>query len=367
MTRRLLVVGAVALVALVVRAGTVWWWQRSREPVDPGCDGTPDGPSALVGFELDDGAHRWDATVGRVVGAAAIGDLIVTRAEAGVLRAHDMATGELRWCIEIMTASRSPEASEGLAGTGDGVVLPVGGEIVAYDPSGTERWRTASPVERPWLLGGDVLWAYDGGDTGHVVALDPATGRVLDPVPGAPPRPQLRWYGADTNPTRVGSWEVRAEEDVSTDEYDMEVVVLRDGEELWRDHLPGDHTVIGDSSEGPLVMIEDPTGGTGDLGAFGPWSLTGYAADDGTRLWTTGLDGFHMTVSPLDESTVLVSDLGTMTALDPATGRARWTADLGSPGRGGRYSDPGTFWFVAAGPDGASVGLITAVAPAPPD
>ncbi len=348
-------VATVAALAVVALAMSGWWLIRSDDPADAGCGSDPEGPSALLGFDLTSGDVRWQQTVGMAHGAAQLGDVVITRAASDVLRAHDVQTGALQWCQPLEPAAPTLESFAGLAGTATGVAVTSAGDIVSFDADGRELWRTPAPFESVWLYGGDVVWVFEGNTRlpqDRYTALDPVTGEpVLDP-PAVPSWHGLMAYGFDSAPTSSGEFEISWIADDFTEASDIDLTVNRSGVEVWRRELRGEIAAMSESSIGPVVVVSDHR------------SITAYGASAGQELWTVPLGASASLLAPVDRSHLVVPQASELTVLDPATGDVRWTADLGSPGLGGDFSLPGHYSLVAPGSTDTAVGLINANRPA---
>ncbi len=244
----------------------------------------------------------------------------------------DSRTGEGRWSRRI--------------GDSLGVTL-IDGEIVV------EALRHSSRVA---VATGDVVSCVGQDPQDRDVAAGPAVSTVPGPKPEDPDTPPLLEV--------VGSndrWELQvAPAGEVTQQLQRVVVVERTtGARAWDEVIPGfEIDLLGD-----LVVSIDQTAGTGSFnvnveGGFRDTRVTAYSAGSGDQLWRVALPGTPFQAIMAD-GTIIVPTGTELVALDPATGQTRWRFDVGSPGQGGDYSEPG--WIRDLLTDEASGTLIAVV------
>jgi len=140
--------------------------------------GTGDGD--LVAIDLATGTESWRATVApkpvAVHAPAAADGTVVTATDDGYLTAVDAGSRAIRWQVKPDVGDGSlgtPVISGGVAYIG---MAPEsrGGRLLAYElTSGAERWHVDANVYAPSIAGAT---GYTGSATGHVAAIDLATG-----------------------------------------------------------------------------------------------------------------------------------------------------------------------------------------------
>lgn len=138
------------------------------------------------------------------------------------------------------------------------------------------------------------------------------------------------------------------------------VAVQRDGRELWRDELPGFVVRI----HGDVVAISDQTGGTGSFLGNGQTMVSAYELLTGELRWQVPLPDYPQMTAGV--GSLIVVPVGTsLYALSAESGEIVWESDPGSPGRGGRYTVPGSFTFLESTDteDTVLVGVIVAEEP----
>ena len=317
-----------------------------------GCGTTPRGPAALVAVDRETGDTAWVTLAGRIEGHTQLGDVLAVRDESGAVRAYDLSTGAIRWCRELAASRSGSDNGWGLTSAGSVIAsFDGGGAVVGLDVStGAERWRT--PVNLgEGFMDGDAepwVWVYDGSAARtNTLGLDPGTGAV---VPDASPVPLVSGPAA---PTTVGDLTMSL--DLSPRRVRAQITVtmtdLAD-DVLWQDRLPGFFAELVDSDAGPLVLTSPDSSVGHDLLVFDA---------------RTGEERWHRAGVELAPRLATGDDLfvvaGTrLEAIDLANGNLRWSVDTGSPGRGGRYSDPGGAIEVIA-TDEVVVGMIEAREP----
>lgn len=310
------------------------------------------GPGAVVGVNVETGALEWDMTVGDATGVAVTDGVVAGAGQSGAALGVDVATGETLWCVDLGRVDQEGNiVSPGFAAS-NGVLATVvaGGDVVGVDPrSGRELWRTTIGVGEGLRVesGGDdrfVIHSFDAADP-HLVDLDAATGAR---VTAAAPKADASAFALSVDQPHL------------EDRQEVDVAVERDGRELWSARLPGFVVTLHDD----LVVIIDQTGGTGVAGDRAHTSVSAYDASTGELRWQVPLPGTPHLVA--GAGSVLVIPVGTVLyALDPQTGASRWETDIGSPGRGGRYSEVGTLRSLEtdATSPGVLVGVVVAEEP----
>lgn len=345
---------AVALTLVATSCGT------GDTATDGGCDGEATGPGAVAGIDLATGEQTWAATVGRPGGAMVAGGVLVVSAEASVVRGFDAGSGELRWCVDL--APSPLEIVDGFAEAGGVAVTFSGGDVIALDPvTGDERWRHEASASATSLAGGEFVRVHDGSAAGPPIeVLDPSSGDVVDDAP--PAADTVTHFGIGAPPHGLDGWTITTGPS-GTNGQEMVLAVAREGVEAWRADVPGFVAAIVPSTEGPVVLVIDQTGGTGrEIGPSADTRLTAYAAHGGSRMWQISLPGTPHLVAPVDEHLTIVPVGLELHGVDPATGTTEWVATHDNPGRVGSYDLPGSFSFVADGGDAANaaVGVMLA-------
>jgi outer membrane protein assembly factor BamB len=327
--RKQTVLGIGLVVALV--AAAVVGWRVLIDDAPPEATGRMTdacraaGPVGLVGLDLDTGKEKWTNVVGDDVanvwtpgpdGDVSSGDsshvwVISSTAKVRRLKAS---TGAVDQCPSIRSMApndigRPARVDESGATARDRIM----GVVEVREADETHRWE----VEDSYLVGssrGGVVVRSDmnqsccanQGLDGTIRVLEPATGKV-------------RW----TRPITGSSATVTA----------SHLVVVGDGQE------PG--TVEAPGKPAPTVPI------------------TAYDIADGSTVWSTEVSGSPWQAYA-DAGLVLVpgSNGGPiLTVLDEATGTERWTATLPEPGRGGRYTAPGSVVGAAVAGDTVAVAV----------
>lgn len=291
------------------------------------------GPGAVVGVDVDTGVLEWDVTVGDATGVAVTDGVVAGAGQSGAALGIDVATGETLWCVDFGRVDQDGNiVSPGFAASNGVLATAVaGGDVVGVDPpSGRELWRTNIGVVEGLRVesGGDdrfVIHGFEAADP-HLVDLDAATGAE---VTAAAPQ-------ADASVLAL-----RFDQPYLEDRQEVDVAVERDGRELWSARLPGFVVTL----HGDLVVIIDQTGGTGVFEDRADTRVSAYDASNGELRWQVPLPGTPHLVA--GGGSVLVIPVGTVLyALDAQSGERTWESDVGSPGRGGRYSEAGTLRFL---------------------
>ncbi len=133
---------------------------------------------------------------------------------------------------------------------------------------------------------------------------------------------------------------------------------LRTGKDLWSVREKLTSTPV----TGVPVITADPTNSR---------SITGRDLATGRALWTGTLPPlsrageWNPAYVAGDLAFVPVGDGSGLAAIDVRTGRIRWQADGGSPGRNRRFSEPGLVDGIVRSPDGDTV-IVSVSAERPP-
>ena len=85
--------------------------------------------------------------------------------------------------------------------------------------------------------------------------------------------------------------------------------------------------------------------------------LTAYVASTGDQAWELALPGTPHLIAPISDQIVVVPVGTELHAIDAVSGEEIWTVTMPSPGQGGSYHEPGTFWFAAGGEGTAAVAV----------
>ena len=331
---------------------------RGSEVSDAGCGKGATGPGGVVGFDRSTGEQRWTMPIGWPDGAVVVGDVLVVSTTAEVVRGIDIASGEVVWCTQFESAL---DKVGGVVSAGPNVATLANGDVVALDPAtGAERWRRHVGTSLSQLRGGDVVWVSDGSAAGgNLTALDAVTGQD---VPGASGPPLVSSFMLGDPPIAAEGFDLAAVAGGGGSSQVIEVTVSLKGEDVWSRTLPGFVAAIVTSTAGPMVLVLDQTGGTGTMPAAGldvvsgtappaPFDtrLTAYAASTGDQAWELALPGTPHLIAPISDQIVVVPVGTELHAIDAASGEEIWTVTMPSPGQGGSYHEPGTFWFAEGG------------------
>ena len=143
-------------------------------------DLTSGPPFGILALDADTGEDAWfHPTLGPVASSPAIRDGVAyATTKAGELLAIGL-DGVLLWNRTIGPSIASPAVSAGLVVVGDGL-LPSGGSLRAFRPSGEAAWQVAlsGPVSASPTIAGPLVYAATNEAEGTVVAVDLATGAV---------------------------------------------------------------------------------------------------------------------------------------------------------------------------------------------
>ncbi|UPV74025.1 PQQ-binding-like beta-propeller repeat protein [Halorussus limi] len=260
-------------------------------------------------------------------------------ASDGELYAVDAEAGSVAWTRQRKTTNadgeRVPFHVGELATDGDCV-------FVAWSLSGANDVLAAYPVD-----GGETQWEFETNtnvgavlpvaDTLYLVATLPEGQRLvaLDPATG-----QTRWQSrvdVATHPPlayadgTLFSGRYRDEQESFTGTWVLQAFDADGGERRWKRDVTGYGVGTGDR----LARFFGLGGGEPNLTAAdgrvyfgtGPAELYALDAADGTVRWSYALEEGNTSTGHapvVDDDTVYVANLSTVTALDAATGTQRW-------------------------------------------
>lgn len=298
---------------------------------DGNCEGL-EAPGAAVGIDPGSGEVVWERTIGDATGVALADGVAAGAGSSGVALGLDASSGNLIWCEDFGRVDQEGNIVMPGFASSDGVLATAvaGGDVVGIEPrSGGELWRTAvGVVEGLHVTSGDdafVVLDVDAADS-QPVNLDAKTGVASD---------------GDTKRADDTGFVLAAERPNVEGRQIVNVTVEHDDQELWSESRPGFVVAL----QGDVVVIIDQTGGTGDFERPVDTRVSAYEVVTGVLLWQVPLPGTPQLT--FDAGSIIVVPVGTeLYAIDAKTGELAWKTDAGSPGRGGRYSEPGTFRFL---------------------
>ena len=342
-----------------------------------GCDASDGRPGALTTFEPATGAEVWMRCIGASQVVEATDTTAVLYDEAGSFQSIDLATGAPGWRVDLPHPNDPPIVRPSTSPS----VLRARSVLIALMNSnpnrivglaaetGRQLWEVPTPAdaimpvielvgEQLLIVRDNVVQAVPPGvepslNRPILAYLDPATGEPAEPAVIAPPTTQGDEFG-----------EVRVEQVIANDAQRLVMYGRRSpGPLLWSKEVPGMVARL----VGRQIFVIDQTGGTG---VFGPsvgmqvdTRVTTYDLLTGEQGWQIALPGTPQQVFPVSGG-IAVADGSEVRLLDPATGATRWIADHGSSGRGGEFSEPGSYRSFMGGTSGAPiVGLIVAEKP----
>jgi len=329
----------------------------------------------LRSLRLDTGQKRWQISLGGGVSGPSVvdGSIYVTDGN-GIVHAVDAATGSQRWqsTTQVVGATSAAVGGSGVyIGTSDGA-------LVALDArTGAQLWRTAvaasgNVVNPPAFNNGDVFvgtaldgffaldgasgairWHFDTGSditgtavatdtavyigagteakSGHLWALDPATGRVLWTVDDPISTPAI----ADGIGYSVSGIGIVTARDLTT------------GTERWRIQLPGPVRAPA-MAQGILYLQAD-----------GRHQVYAIDAATGSELWQFDLDSSNACCTAVAKGSVFVgTNLGTVYAIG-GDGKVLEPAPVAAPPSGGAVSSISPTAATSAAPS-AGVGPLLA-------
>jgi outer membrane protein assembly factor BamB len=328
------------------------------------------GPAALVAIAADDGRLLWKRTIGDI-DVTRVGSIVVGIGRSGAAIGVDAGTGEIRWCADFGDIAADPHSViPGFATIGDVAATTVSGAVVAIDVhTGRELWRTPiDPVEGARVVADDGRFAVGGASVVVATTADPSTGSLppptvtmgplLDPATGATTNDAGKAEGRDSITLDV-------DQPYLAGRQLMEVRVSLNGTVQWEHQLPGFAAELHEDA----VIVIDQTGGSGVVaeahaGVTVDTRVTAYDLVTGEQRWQLALPGTpHRSIQA---GRLVIVPVGTeMFAIDRASGAIAWRVDHGSPGRGGRYSEPGDYQTATVDPDDPSkvVGVVVAGQP----
>lgn len=325
--------------------------------------GVPSGNAVLPG----DLRVRWsvDTQGGISSSPSVVGDTLYTDNNGGWLTAIDVRDGRVGWRYKASDALMSAPLV-----VGDLVIVGEGNEnsttavarrqvevgngkkslIAVGARDGKQRWSVnlhGSGMPTPALVDG-VLVHHDGA--GDVVALDPATGRVLYERPlGA----IASMVGA--LPTGDGAF-------ATSGLFPNGVSKLRasDGATIWHVSMSEADSGVGDCppvSDGARIFCDDiapvKPGELADVGVAG--QERAYALDSATGAWRWNVGLETGVIPPRNETAIPLYDNGAvflgsaiapyMHALDAASGTLRWRTAIHGPVLGGIVAADGVLYF----------------------
>lgn len=324
-------------------AGPIAWEVGLREPGPPTIAGETvlvggsdeSGDRSLIALSAASGHLEWRSPVA-VAGAPVVEDgTVFAGSWDGEVYALDADDGETLWSQYVGRVTSSPAVH------GDGLFVAADGAVHALDAAtGSRRWETdtaavgshATPAPSADLV---VI----GSDEGSVVALSPSDGSVQWEFPTGASR--------CTGPTVVDDGAYVGTNSRGGDSAALFAISLADGAERWRFETPDD---VGSA---PMV-----TAGTVYVGSHDPVYFRGHVhavdATEGSEQWTVETAGDVSTEPAIREGEVYITNPtaspggggdrrpdaggrdvddrtydGALSALDPSSGRTRWTFETG--------------------------------------
>jgi len=286
------------------------------------------GPGAVVGIDPATGAVRWERTIGDATGVALIEGVVVGAGSSGAAFGVDASSGDLLWCEDFGRVDQEGNiVMPGFAASGGVIATAVdGGDVIGLDPqSGRELWRNSvGSIEGLHVEAGSGSFDVRDGRAAdpYLFSLDAMTGTEVDETSG---------------PDFDGEYLLAIDYPGIKDSQLLDLSVLRDDSELWSERLPGFVAAI----RGETVVVIDQTGGTGSVADSGT-RITAYEASTGEHRWQVPLPGSPHLMA--EAGSMIVVPSGTaLRAIDTQSGEITWDSDAGSPGQGGRFSNPGRF------------------------
>ena len=263
----------------------------------------------VYGLSREDGRVRWAAeTGGDVLGGPVVGGQnAYVGSGDGKLYEIAQAGGVLRTFDAGAPISSSPALTDEavLIATTAGTVHAVSRE------SFQELWKSEAPeyaIEDTLFVAGDVV-CLGAWDT-YVYALDVKTGEMKwrSAASGTREGPAKRYYSpADCGPV-VGGGKLY----VADRKYHLSIMDLETGELVGsREAVSG----TGISEDGTAVYLRTTKAGIVKLNAVGE------------EVWTADVPTGSIAAAPVERDGVVysVSNLGTLAAIDAATGQVRWS------------------------------------------
>jgi outer membrane protein assembly factor BamB len=327
----------------------------------------------LTTFSVATGAEVWTKCVGESQVVEATDATAVVYDDSGAFESIDLATGTTSWHVDLPHPNDPPLVRP----TGMPSVVRAGpvlvslmnsnpNRIVGLDAeTGNQLWEVATPSDA-------MMPIIDLVDDHLLIVRDNVVQTVPRGVEPSPNRPILMYLDPATGAAAEGAvvaWNTQANElgevrveQVGADNSQRLMLFGRKapGPLLWSKEVPGMVARL----VGSEVIVIDQTGGTGDFnGLRADTRVTAYDLLSGEQRWQIPLPGTPRQVFPVDGG-LAVADGTRVWLLDPKSGATLWTADHGSPGRGGEFSEPGTYRLFMGGLGGTPiVGLVVAERP----
>jgi|GEM_PF-2551024 len=356
---------AVSLVALSA-CGSI---SESTSGTSSGCAGSAGHPGALTTFTESSGAEVWTKCIGDSQVVQATDTSAVVFDDAGSFESIDLATGGLRWRVDLPHLNDPPFVQPSVLRAGSVLVALMNSNpnrIFGLDAeTGRQLWEAPTPAAA-------IMPIIELVDDHLLIVRDNVVQAVPRGVEPNPNRPILMYLDPATGESSEGAvvaWntqanefgEVRVEQVVADNSQQLMLFGRKTpGPLLWSKQVPGMVARL----VGRQVIVIDQTGGIGVfVGLHVDTRVTAYDLLSGEQLWQTPFPGTPQQVFPVDGG-LAVADGSQVRLLDRETGATRWTADHGSPGRGGEFSEPGRYRDFMGGNDGVPiVGYIVAERP----
>lgn len=255
----------------------------------------------------------WQANVGSEMWSApaALGDVVIVGANDAVVRAFSIADGAPAWEIETSGAVHAQAAVDG----DTAYVVSDDGLVYALDVDGNVRWETAVGTQaparevydqygsRPVVADGVV---YAGTESGHVGALDAATGQVIWTVEVPGPVQSNLALGEDLL-------------HVSTMAGKHLALSVDDGSMVWEAAFGEPFTTSPLVLDGSVIVGSRAT------------TLVSFVEDTGEKEWSVGFGSSWVQsgAQPLRDGVVVVgsSDFRAVRAIDTETTATPWTTE----------------------------------------
>ena len=283
---------------------------HSSRPGDA-CPVTANG--GLIGFDARTGEVRWTNVVPEATGLRLTEAGAVHALSATALPSPD------RWVVADRTVDAATGAVTACSQRRATLTAPEYNELIGLD----------DPLEPPLRLGGTTVAHWADG----IRATD-ASGTGI-------------WS------RRAARAEVRQGDDLlvatsDRDGFGTARIDLRTGDERWS----ADERYLGLGAEGSIVVTADRTR---------PTAITGRDAKDGTVRWKAELPWPTSTREPHGAMNlgpliaVPAGEEGRLVVIDSASGRTRWVAEGGSPGRNWKHTEGGDVGSAVLSADGEVV------------
>lgn len=341
------------------------------------CDESSGLPGALTTFEPFTGAEIWTKCIGASQILGAIDTTAVVNDDAGSFQSIDLATGALGWRGDLPHPNDPPiirpSSSPSVLRAGSVLIALMNSNpnrIVGLDTvSGRQVWEVLIPAEAIMpileLVDDALLIVRDNVVQAVPRCVEPSLNRSVL-IFLAPATGELAGAAVVTPSTTQGNefGEVRVEQVIDDNAQRLVLFGRRvPGPLLWSKGVPGMVARL----VGRQILVIDQTGGTGVLGpSMGmtvDMRVTAYDLITGEQGWQIVLPGTPQQVFPVSGG-ITVADGSEVRLLDPATGATQWTADHGSPGRSGEFSENCSYRAFMGATDGQPiVGLLVAEKP----